>query len=208
MHHRTFPSLLVVSVWVEKGFRDNSDRWCFCTCAQFALADIVSAHNVERRVTSMMEANAAYPAEGVGWEERGTRHFDIPLCMFKNGNDIEKCGVVHPETDSAGRPKRVRVTERMTTPAQVNNGEKIYFTGHIKERGDVTAVVNPFGKPVKITDAERAAMSLEDQSDLRRFEAYVESMCRSEDAGEKARGDWLRDNVMGNWLFLVDGNSR
>lgn len=171
------------------------------------LADMVTAHQVKRRMTTMMEANAAHPV-GVGWEDRGRQHFDVPMCMFKNGNEIGNSGVVHPEKDSPGRPKKVRVTERMTTPAQVRTGEKIWIDGHIKERGDVTAVVNPFGQAVKITEAERAAMSLEDQADLRAFEVNVEHMCASEDPGLKARGEWLRDNVVGNWLFLVDGNSR
>lgn len=173
-----------------------------------ALADMVSAHQVERKMTSMMEANAAYPPSGVGWEARGNQHFDIPMCMFKNGNDIEQCGVTHPETGKDGRARKVRVTERMTTPAQQANGERIWVAGHIKERGDVTAVVNPFDKPVKITDAERAAMSLEDMADLRKFEDDVAAFCKSEDKGLRARGEWLRDNVVGNWLFLVDGNSR
>lgn len=159
-------------------------------------------------MSAMMDANPAYPETGVGWENRSRQHFDIPMCMFKNGNDIEQCGVVHPDTVASGKPKKVRVTERMTTPAQVLTGERIWVTGHIKEKGNVSAVVKPFGKAVPIIAAERAEMSLEDRADLAVFEANVANMCGSEDAGERARGEWLRDNVVGNWLFLVDGNSR
>ena len=82
------------------------------------------------------------------------------------------------------------------------------MTGHIKEKGNVSAEVKPFGKAVPITPAERAEMSLEDQADLAAFETNVANMCGSEDPSERARGEWLRDNVVGNWLFLVDGNSR
>ena len=156
-------------------------------------------------MTTLMEATAAYPKE---WDGRGKLHFDIPMCMLQNGNDAEKFGVVHPEVDDNGRPKTVRITERMTTPAQVKTGERIWVDGHIKERGDVTAVIRPFGKDVLITEEDKAAMSAEDRADLEKFEKTVEQMCKSEDAEVKAKGEWLKANVVGRWLFLVDGNSR
>ncbi|GAQ77555.1 hypothetical protein KFL_000010040 [Klebsormidium nitens] len=169
------------------------------------LTDLVSVHQVARRMTSLMEATAAYPKD---WDGRGKLHFDIPMCMLQNGNDAEKFGVVHPEVDANGRPKAVRITERMTTPAQVRTGERIWVEGHIKERGDVTAVIRPFGKDVLITEEDKAAMSVEDRADLEKFEKTVGQMCKSEDAGVKAKGEWLKANVVGRWLFLVDGNSR
>ena len=169
------------------------------------LADLVSVHQVARRLSSLMETTAAYPAD---WEGRGKLHFDIPMCMLQNGNDAEKFGIVHPEVDDSGRPKKVQITERMTTPAQIKTGERIWVEGHIKERGDVTAVIRPFGQDVWITEEDKAAMSPEDLADLAKFEKGVELMCKSEDAGEKAKGEWLKANVVGRWLFLVDGNSR
>jgi hypothetical protein len=30
----------------------------------------------------------------------------------------------------------------------------------------------------------------------------------SSDPEQKRKSEWLRDNVMGNWISLVDGNSR
>lgn len=171
------------------------------------LVELVNEQQSLKRMSTLRELHAAYP-EGPHWEERGGLHFDIPLCMFKNGNAVEKHGIVHPESDSKGRTKKVRITERMTTPAQVRTGEKIWESGHVKQGGAVTAVVKLFGKEVKITQKEREAMSPEDQADLKAFEEGVEKMCGSPDEGEKARGEWLRDNVVGRWLFLVDGNSR
>ena len=171
------------------------------------LAEIVSEQQATKRMVSQMEEHAAYPT-GLGWEDRGGLHFDIPMCMLRNGNEVEQAGIVHPEAAAGKGTRKVRITERLTTPAQVRTGEKIWESGHVKERGDVTAVVKLFGKEVRMTKAERAALSREDLADLVEFEKGVEKMCDSEDAGEKARGEWLRDNVVGRWLFLVDGNSR
>ena len=72
----------------------------------------------------------------------------------------------------------------------------------------MTAVVNPFGKPVKITAAQRERMNPTEKAELKMFEDSVAKMCASEDPLEREEGEWLRDNIVGNWLFLVDGNSR
>lgn len=47
-----------------------------------------------------------------------------------------------------------------------------------------------------------------ERDEMLRFEKEVKEMCESADAETKLKGEWLRDNVVRCWIFLVDGNSR
>jgi hypothetical protein len=69
-------------------------------------------------------------------------------------------------------------------------------------------MVDAFGQPVKITEAQYAAMDPVDREDIKKWEKEVLEGCELADPDLKRKSEWLRDNVMGKWIFLVDGNSR
>lgn len=148
----------------------------------------------------------AYPEE---WLKTELKSFPVPLAMCVNGNDIGKAGVIHPEKSAeTGQPKTIRITERVTATHQVENAKRLYREGFNPKAGTFVGVVKPFGQDVKWTQAELDAMDDVDKEEIRIFEQRVKEMCESKDAQEKAEGEWLRDNVVGRKIFLIDGNSR
>jgi hypothetical protein len=66
-----------------------------------------------RRLKNVMLDNSAYLEQ---FPDRGNLEFEIPFGMFANGNRIEKFGVKHTETNASGKPLRIIITERKTTP--------------------------------------------------------------------------------------------
>jgi hypothetical protein len=68
--------------------------------------------------------------------------------------------------------------------------------------------VDAFGQPVKITEEQYAKMDPVDREDIKKWEKEVLEGCESSDPEQKRKSEWLTDNVMGKWIFLVDGNSR
>jgi hypothetical protein len=158
-----------------------------------------------KRLENVMLDNSAYPE---GFSDRGSLEFEIPFGLFANGNDIEKVGVKHTETDASGNPLRIIITERKTTPRQVTNTYNMYREGFNPRKGTFVAVVDAFGQPVKITEEQYAKMDPVDREDIKKWEKEVLEGCESLDPEQKRKSEWLRDNVMGNWIFLVDGNSR
>jgi transposase-like protein len=64
------------------------------------------------------------------------------------------------------------------------------------------AVVDAFGQPVKITEEQYAKMDPVDREDIKKWEKEVLEGCESSDPEQKRKSEWLRDNVMGKWIFL------
>jgi hypothetical protein len=157
------------------------------------------------RLKNVMFENAAYPPD---WEGRGDRHFEIPFGMFANGNSIEDYGIKHTEKMPDGRPKRIHITERKTTPRQVQNTFNMYREGFNPAKGTFVAVVNAFGQTAPITEEHMARMDPVDRADMLAWEKEVEEKSKSEDPEIAKLFQWLKDNVVRKWVFLVDGNSR
>jgi hypothetical protein len=84
----------------------------------------------------------------------------------------------------------------------------MYREGFNPRKGTFVAVVDAFGQPVKITEEQYEAMDPVDREDIRKWEKEELEGCKSADPDVKRKSEWLRDNVMGKWIFLVDGNSR
>jgi hypothetical protein len=175
-------------------------------CFQVTAQEAAVVKNLDsKRLKKVMLDNSAYPE---GFSDHGSLEFEIPFGMFANGNDIEKFGVKHTETDASGNPLRLVITERKTTPRQVTNTYNMYREGFNPRKGTFVAVVDAFGQPVKITEEQYAKMDPVDREDIRKWEKEVLEGCESSDPEQKEKSEWLRDNVMGKWIFLVDGNSR
>jgi hypothetical protein len=158
-----------------------------------------------RRLKNVMLDNSANSEQ---FPDRGNLEFEIPFGMFANGNRIEEFGVKHTETDASGKPLRIIFTEWKTTPRQVTNTYNMYREGFGPRKGTFIAVVDAFGQPVKITEEQYEAMDPVDREDIRKWKKEVLEGCRSADPDVKRKSEWLRDNVMGKWIFLVDGNAR
>jgi hypothetical protein len=84
----------------------------------------------------------------------------------------------------------------------------MYREGFNPRKGTFVAVVDAFGQPVKILEEQYEAMDPVDREDIRKWEKEVLEGCKSADPDVKRKSEWLRDNVMGKRIFLVDGNSR
>jgi hypothetical protein len=158
-----------------------------------------------RRLKNVMSDNFAYPEQ---FPDPGNLEFEIPFGMFVNGNRIEEFGVKHTETDASGKPLRIIITKQKTTPGQVTNTYNMYREGFKPRKGTFVAVVDAFGQPVKITEEQYEVMDPVDREDIRKWEKEVLEGCKSADPDVKRKSEWLRDNMMGKWIFLVDGNSR
>jgi hypothetical protein len=85
-----------------------------------------------RRLKNVMLDNSAYPEQ---FPDRVNLEFEVPFGMFANGNRIEGFGVKHTETDASGKPLRIIITERKTTPRQVTNPYNMYMEGSTRGRG-------------------------------------------------------------------------
>jgi hypothetical protein len=101
------------------------------------------------RLKNVMFENAAYPPD---WEGRGELQIEIPFGMFATGNLIKNFGIKHTETGPDGRPKRIYITERKTTPRQVQNTFNMYREGFNPVKGTFVAVVDAFGQSAPITN--------------------------------------------------------
>jgi hypothetical protein len=128
--------------------------------------------------------------------------------MFANGNLIEDFGIKHTETGPDGRPKRIHITERKTTPRQVQNTFNMYQEGFNPAKGTFVAVVDAFGQSAPITDEQLAAMDPVDRADILKWEQEVEENCKSADPEIARLYKWMKKHVVRKWIFLVNGNSR
>jgi hypothetical protein len=175
-------------------------------CLQVTEQEAVAVRSLDsRRLKNVMLDNSTYPEQ---FPDRGNLEFEIPFGMFANGNKIEEFGVKHTETNASGKPLRIIITERKTTARQVTNTYNMYREGFNPRKGTFVAVVDAFGQPVKITKEQYEAMDPVDREDIRKWKKEVLEGCKSADPDVKRKLEWLRDNVMGKWIFLVDGNSR
>jgi hypothetical protein len=84
----------------------------------------------------------------------------------------------------------------------------MYREGFNPRKGTFVAMVDAFGQSVKITEEQYEAMDPVDKEDIRKWKKEVLEGCKLADQDVKKKSEWLRDNVMGKWIFLVDGNSR
>jgi hypothetical protein len=117
--------------------------WYFQVTAQEAA---VVKNLDSKRLKNVMLDNSAYPE---GFFDRGSLEFEIPFGMFANGNDIEKFGVKHTETDASGNPLRIIITERKTTLRQVINTYNMYIEGFSPRIGTFMVVVDSQSKSPK-----------------------------------------------------------
>jgi hypothetical protein len=132
--------------------------------------------------------NSAYPEQ---FPDRGNLEFEIPFGMFANGNKIEEYGVKHTETNASGKPLRIIITERKTTPRQVTNTYNMYREEFNPRKGTFVAVVDAFGPPVKITKKQYEAMDPVDREDIRKWEKEVIQGCKLADLDVKRKSERL-----------------
>jgi hypothetical protein len=127
--------------------------------------------------------------------------------MFANGNLIEDFGIKHTETGPDGRPKRIHITERKTTPRQVQNTFNMYREGFNPAKGTFVVVVDAFGQSPSITYEHLAVMDPVDRAHILKWEQEVEEKCKSADPEIDMLYKWVKKHVVRKWIFLVDWNS-
>jgi hypothetical protein len=100
------------------------------------------------------------------------------------------------------------MTERLTSPEQIKKQATVFREGIEKDKGYFLVANKVFQKGAKITEEEYAQMDPTLRRDILVWENEWVEKLTSEDANERALAEWVRAELFGHWLFVVDGNSR
>jgi hypothetical protein len=138
----------------------------------------------------------------------------IPSPMLRNGNSIRVPEVVQAASEAGsnhGKDGVVNVTSRNTDEKGVQKHMvSIQKTSFLETAASFVGAFELYGKRVKISDAEWEVMEVEEREYLKKWEATLRGILASDKSSEmdKLRAKWQIDNLVGYWIFLVDGNHR
>jgi hypothetical protein len=102
------------------------------------------------RLKSLLNKASAF-SEGVYDREQFT--IEIPFGMPKNGNAAPD-HFQHPKNTST-QIRPIRITERITAPAQISKQRLVFREGYDKNEGYFVVANKVFGKGAQITDEEK-----------------------------------------------------